>query len=51
MEMGWGELVFNGTEFRSGEVDGNLEMVVMMTAPSVKAPNTTDLCTYRRLQR
>lgn len=45
MEMGWGELVFNRTEFRSGEVGRNVEMVVVMTAPSVKAPNTTDLCT------
>ena len=32
--MGWGEVVFNGTEFRSGQVDGSLEMVVVMTVPA-----------------
>lgn len=37
--------MFNGTEFRSGEVDGSLEMVVVMTTSSVKAPNTTELYT------
>ena len=44
--MGWGEgsWCLTGQSFGLG-VDGSLEMVVVMTAPSVKAPNMTELYT------